>query len=116
METFHQELGHIGTQKMTKELDRRFIFPAKTKNFDICRKVKKECVTCQACEPPNWNMSLPLSNTPVPDYIMTSVSLDIFALPNVLWQGQNFDQVLICIDRLSGWIIARPCKKIGVYG
>ena len=45
---------------------------------------------------------------------MTSVCLDIFSLPSVTWSGERFDSLLLCVDRLTGWIIARPCQKIGL--
>ena len=45
---------------------------------------------------------------------MSSVSLDVFALPAATWAGQIYDALLVCVDRLSGWIIARPCQKLGL--
>ena len=44
---------------------------------------------------------------------MTSVALDVFALPSVKWNGEEYGSLFVCIDRLSGWIIARPCRKLG---
>jgi transposase InsO family protein len=52
--------------------------------------------------------------TPVPTHIMSSVALDIFSLPRVDWQGESFDSLLLCVDRLSGWVIARPTRKAGL--
>ena len=57
---------------------------------------------------------MPLSHTPIPGYVMSSVSLDLFALPIAKWGGVCYDQLLVCVDRLSGWIIARPCQKLGL--
>ncbi len=48
---------------------------------------------------PNFSTNLPLSSTPVPDSIMTSVALDIFALPPTKWQDEEFDSLLVCVDR-----------------
>lgn len=35
-------------------------------------------------------------------------------MPGVYWLDQYFDCMLICVDRLSGWIIARPSQKDGL--
>ena len=43
---------------------------------------------------------------------MHSVCLDIFSMPN--WQGIDFDSILLCVDRLSGWITACPTQKLGL--
>ena len=45
---------------------------------------------------------------------MSSVAIDIFSLPSVEWRGNNFDSLLVCVDRHSGWIVARPCTKVGL--
>ena len=45
---------------------------------------------------------------------MSSVSIDIFNITPVEWQGKSYDSLLVCVDRLSGWIIARPCSKLGL--
>ena len=79
VKNFHEELGHIGVKKLIKELDRRYEFESNSQLVRVCKEVKGACVTCKACEPPNWNTSLPLSSTIVPDYIMTSVALDILS-------------------------------------
>ena len=110
----HEFMGHAGVKRVVEEVTRRYHFPITTKIYESVREVKRQCVTCQACEPPNWNLSLPVSYNPVPDKIMTSVALDIFALPEVKWQEQVYDALLLCVDRMSGWVIARPCNKVGL--
>ncbi len=35
-------------------------------------------------------------------------------MPRVEWQGETFDSLLLCVDRLSGWVIARPTRKAGL--
>ena len=45
---------------------------------------------------------------------MSSVALDVFSLPQVEWQGERFDALLLCVDRLSGWVLARPTTKLGL--
>ena len=38
---------------------------------------------------------------------MASVSLDVFSVPEV-------DCILLCVDRLSGWVLAKPSTKLGL--
>jgi len=45
---------------------------------------------------------------------MSSGAVDIFSLPTTEWNGQTFDSLLVCVDRHSGWILARPCQKLGL--
>ncbi len=45
---------------------------------------------------------------------MSSVALDFFSFPRVQWQGEMFDFLLMCVDRLSGWVIARPTRNVGL--
>ena len=110
----HDFLGHVGIQKTFKELDRRYVFPPSMKVYDLVREVRRQCTVCQTCEPSNYSCKLPISFTPIPDYVMASVALDVFALPSVTWGGQPYDSLLVCVDRHSGWIIARPCCKLGL--
>ena len=110
----HVYMGHIGIQRLANEVKRRYALPGQVKLLEVVRDVRRRCAICQACEPPNWNTSLPIRYTPVPTHIMTSVALDVFAMPNVKWQGIMYDQILLCVDRLSGWVIARPCQKLGL--
>ena len=111
---YHNFMGHVGIQKVVKEVSRRFAFPPTVKVYEAVREVSRMCVTCQACDPPNWSKSLPISHTPVPGHVMTSVAMDVFDLPCVKWEGQTYDALLLCVDRLSGWIIGRPCRKLGL--
>ena len=72
------------------------------------------CVVCQATEPPNWQSKGPIGMSPVPSRIMSSVCLDIFNLPQTTWAGQVYDALVLCVDRLSGWIIAKPTLSKGL--
>ena len=45
---------------------------------------------------------------------MHSVCLDIFSMPPTAWEEVEFDSLLLCVDRLSGWIVACPTQKQGL--
>lgn len=47
---------------------------------------------------------------------MWSVCLDIFSMPPVEWEGEEFNCFLMCVDRLTGWMVARPSQKEGLTG
>jgi len=110
----HVHMGHAGIQKVVKDVTRRYAFPPVVKLYEAVREIRRARVTCQACEPPNFSLSLPISCTTVPPHLMTSVAMDVFALPTAKWQGQTYDSLLLCVDRTSGWVIARPCQKLGL--
>ena len=66
-----------------------------------------ECVVCQACNRiPSRHGRIEF--TPIPPSIMFSVALDVFQLNKVSFQGKEFDCMVVCVDRHSGWIIAVP--------
>ena len=110
----HEFMGHAGVHKVVKEVYRRYALPVSVRVHEAVRAVQRGCAVCQACDPPNWSLKLPVSHTPVPGHVMTSVALDVFSLPATKWQGQGYDSLLVCVDRLSGWIVARPCQKVGL--
>ena len=77
----HVFMGHPGVHRLVKEVDRRYVFAPQVRIFEAAKDVRRRCATCQACEAPNWSTTMPLTHTPVPGYVMSSVALDVFALP-----------------------------------
>ena len=110
----HILMGHCGIKKLTAALRARYLFSPDWNIADLAKTLRKMCITCQATEPPNWQGKGPISMTPIPNHVMSSVCLDIFSLPPVTWGGQNFDTLVVCVDRLSGWIIAKPTLGKGL--
>ena len=45
---------------------------------EMANKIKAMCVTCQACEPPNWTLKGPLHMTFVLSRALTSMCVDFF--------------------------------------
>ena len=93
---------------------RRFALPSSVKLFDNVGDGRQKCLTCQSCDPPNWSLDSPIEPTLVLTHLMSNVCVDIFSLPTAKWGGQTFDSMLVCVDRLSGWMLARPCNKVGL--
>ena len=82
----------------------------------IVSDIRRLCLVCQACDPPNFSMRRPISMTPIPDRFMAHVCLDVKYMPRVTYDGQNYDAILLCVDRHSGWVIARPTQIDGLTG
>ena len=108
---FHLALGHPGARKAEKEIRRRFAFPSSIKLLEAVQEDRRQCMVCQACDHPNVSTATPIDHTHVPQYIMSHVAIDIFSLPVVEWKGQLFDAVVLCVDRLSGWMVVKLCTK-----
>ena len=106
--------GHMGIEKLVKSAKLRFEFGDPLSIWKLAQSVKQQCNTCQACEPPNWKVAGKIDMTPIPPKVMTSVSMDLFSPPLTTWQGIQYDALVICVDRHSGWIIAIPTQKHGL--
>ena len=111
---FHKFMGHPGIRRLAKELQRRYAFPATTRVEGEVAKIRRECMVCQASEHANKSLKEPIAQTFIPPYLMNSVALDLFTLPKVRWQGRPFDTVILCVDRLTGWIIVAPTTGQGL--
>ena len=84
---YHAALGHRNI---------RCLVSRSTNVQHEVRKIVRACSICKACEPANWKTNLSTSFSPIPDYAMASVALNIFALPKFQWAGQSFDSLLVC--------------------
>ena len=67
-----------------------------------------------SCNTPSLPKEGNLEHFPIPERAMHTVCLDVFAMPPTQWQGQAYDSILLCVDRLSGWIVACPTLKVGL--
>ena len=116
LQSHHNWAGHIGVDRLFLEMDRRYQLPPGCDLKKKLQEIRKKCLVCQACERPNWSADGPLTMTVIPAQFMQSVCLDIFTMPVTQWKGETFDAVLLCVDRHSGWITAKPVTKDGLTG
>ena len=114
MVAFHMASEHVGVERSVQAMKIHFIFPTSTTLLQTMREVRRRCTVCPACDPPTWSLKMPLAMTKVPDRVMVSVSLDVFHLPEVVWMGAKYDSMVVCVDRLSEWVIARPTQAVGL--
>jgi hypothetical protein len=112
----HEATGHVVGKRLVGELTRRYVFPPVVDFRTLAERVHRVCLVCQACEPPSFALRNEIHLTPVPDKIFASVCLDVFSMPNTVWLGQPYDCYLLCVDRLTGWMVARPTTKQGLTG
>jgi hypothetical protein len=114
LHNFHSASGHLGITKSMTEINHRFILPPHSDTRNIMQSIRSTCITCQAATPPHWPKDGRCESFPVPERLMHSVCLDIFSMPTTQWLGSDYDAILLCVDRLSGWITACPTLKLGL--
>ena len=108
--------GHQGAEWSRKDLELHYEFPGPTKLDNILQRVRRSCLTCQACSASSQALTGPIGMTPIPPRVMSSVALDVFSMPSVEWRGKVYDAFLMCVDRHSGWMLVRPTRKEGLTG
>ena len=113
---FHVEKGHLGGERLWSELQRRFSFANVPNAKRLTLKVQTWCEICQASEHPHVSLKVPMEHHPIPEKIMDSVALDIFSMPPLLSEGKSYDCFVLCVDILSGWMVAIPESKAGLTG
>ena len=112
----HEWLGHIGNDRLILEVDRRYELPPGFEFRKMLQNIRRNCLVCQACDRPNWALKNRIAMTPIPERFMASVCLDVFTMPDAEWEGKSYDADLLCVDRHSGWTIAKPTNKAGLTG
>lgn len=110
----HEVSGHIGGERLWKEACRHFQFANPKEAYGLAVKMIKICEVCQACEHPHQPLKLTISPTPVPSHIMSSVSIDLFVMPEVEYEGQQWNVFAACVDRHSGWMVVTPHHTKGL--
>ena len=111
---FHSAAGHIGINRMLRELHLRYAIPDTVPVQTVVKAIRKGCPVCQAAEPPHFAREGIQEPFPVPERLMHSVCLDVFSMVPTNWQGEDYDCILLCVDRLSGWMVACPTTKLGL--
>ena len=110
----HADAGHPGASRLWHQLGRWYRF-ADAKAAERCTQgIQRACEVCQACDPARAPYRCLLEATPVPPYLMDSVAIDLFAMPEVKHEGQVYDYMALCVDRQSGWIMATPHRYKGL--
>ena len=112
---YHNHMGHPGPERLWKCLVRVYEFADFPSVKEFTEQVKSECEVCQASQRPSHRKG-PIVHTPIPSHIMDSVAIDVFFMPSVQFEGEEFDAMVCCVDRHSGWIVTIPCVRKGLTG
>ena len=111
---FHSAAGHVGNTRMLKEVHLRFVIPDQVPVQTWVQGISKGCRVCQEVEPPHFAKEGMQEPFPIPERLMHSVCLDVVAMPPTQWLEVDYDCILLCVDRLSGWLVACPTTKSGL--
>ena len=103
------QLMHPGRDKMEQDLGWHFKFPPGY--YAIMDKYCRDCAVCRATKSPNHSTAGNPVYTAIPEAPMRSVTMDVFAMPEVPVEGETYDCVILAVDRHSGYIVAVPGKK-----
>ena len=103
------QLMHAGRDKLQKDLESRFLLPPGY--YAVPNRYCEACAVCRATKHPNRSTAGNAVHTAVPESPMRSISMDVFAMPDVTVQREVFDCAILAVDRHSGYILAVPGKK-----
>ena len=77
-------------------------------------KEELQCETCPSCAIHTHDTERKqgyMTPMPIPMEPMDSIALDMFHHPSTSHDGEVYDQMLLCVFRLSGYLIAIPIPK-----
>ena len=111
---YHSEAGHPGGTRLWPQLGRRYTFPDPTKAKKFTESVQASCEVCKVSEPTRGPFKCHIEPTPIPPHLMDSVAIDLFAMPEVSFDGKMYDTMALVVDRESGWMVATPHLNKGL--
>ena len=114
--TAYHSQCHPGVPKLMSLLGRRYIFSMKAKELhSLCWNICHHCQVCQAVKPRKGHVPGTMDFCPIPQEIFSSLCMDFVDIELVKdTEGRQFDCCLVIVCRLSGYIVAIPCKKEGL--
>ena len=111
----HEFGGHVGPERTWKHISLRYSWADEKIAQQFCQLICKKCVICQASQR-GETLKGPIESTPIPPAPMANVAIDLFKMPEVLYEGEKYNTMAVCVDRHSGWIVAVPCFDKGLTG
>ena len=104
--------AHPGVNKTKEMFDRKYTTHLKSR--DLKAKIAAEVNSCQVCQAVKGRKGLqPEVNHPypIPEYPFSSICIDFLELQDCVSQGKTYNNVMIVVCRLTGYILAVPCDK-----
>jgi hypothetical protein len=114
LKELHSEGGHLGGDRLVDAAKRRYKFADSEEMARMAQRVQKHCHYCQATQHPHQPLKLKVHPTPIPPFIMASVAIDLFVMPEVHWEDKTYNVFAACVDRHSGWAVATPHHTRGL--
>ena len=113
--SYHDQC-HPGVAKLLSLLNRRYVFSLKVKDLHFkCVEICRHFQVCQAVKPRRGPVPGTMDFCPIPPDIFTSICMDFVDLEATKgMDGLPYDSALVVVCRLSGYILAIPCKKEGL--
>ena len=98
------QLMHPAHDKMQRDLECMFEFPPRY--YAISNRYCNDCAVCRATKSPNHSTAGNPVYTAIPEAPMCSIAMDVFAMPEVMVEGEKYDYIISAVDRASGYIVA----------
>ena len=111
----HEFLGHVGHARVSQHMNGRYVWADESKARQSPSDCSKFCGVWLACSR-GETLKGPIESTPIPPAPMSSVSIDLFKMPEVLHEGERYNMMAVCVDRHSGWVVAIPVLEKGLTG
>ena len=114
IKVLHQ-VQHAGPEKTLMLFERKYECSMPSSEVkDLIKKVCKECPLCQSVKINRGVQNKTLEFYAIPPQVFHSLAMDFVDLPHVKYEGAEFDYALVIVCRLSGYIMALPCKRKGL--
>ena len=115
LQVYHNH-GHPRAPKLLSLVKRRFCFSfTETQLHQECLDICQRCQVCQAVKHRRGKAPNTLDFFPIPEDIFSSICMDFLSLEACIGaDNRKYDQILVVVCRLSGYIIAIPCEKAGL--
>ncbi len=109
MRAYHFLNGHIGVEKLLKDIKLRYELQNPTR--ETLRNLHSESKkVVQYARPVTRQLGGERQHemTPIPKAALISVCVNIFSLPELEWEESTYYAAVLCVDRRSGYMIAHP--------
>jgi hypothetical protein len=111
----HSFLAHAGFARLWHHMDLTYTWADRAAAKKVAKQVMGQCIVCQACNRPT-RLKGCIEHHPIPPVVMYSVALDVFQMNKETHKGKEYECMVVCVDRHSGWIFAVPCLYKGLTG
>ena len=115
MQENHEFLLHIGHERAWRHMNLRYAWADEKKAQQFSQSCSKNCGVCQASSR-GESFKGPIESTPITPAPMSNVSIDLFKMSSVLYEGETYNMMAVCVDRHSGWVVAVPVLDKGLTG